>query len=185
MLPYQLKLRDLEKALIKECKTLNKSKNRPRSQNSINEKRAKFYDIILEYKHTISKLEFKLPIEEWNNEVAKYNNLKITRDNANKILDETKVLPPATFKAAVRAIIRAIVRATRPPYQHPQQQIYYAQTNPPNMQQQQLQIQQQPPQQQQVQQQQLQPIQMQPFSQTQPNVLGSNFLGRQLGQHIQ
>ena len=463
MLPPQLKLRELEKALIKECKNLSKSKNRPRTQNSINEKRAKLHDIILEYKTSITNLEFRLPFEEWNKEVIKYNKLKKIRNDANKILDETKILTPATFKAAVKAIIfcnrlshnsitmpivdiklgtslintydgcpdnlntfldavslykdtvntefaaataeqraaadttvfkfiktrltgiarqiinganstdeivlklkeqcspkitadslRAKLKAakqkgnltqfceeieqltsrlasqyidetipankanqmatkagietlingitnpeakiilkagnftkiseatqklqegdfdvkpqanvfyargnqsqrgrgngrlsngrnfnqnsrpanewqgnrnrfpnhrqnysqqnfngyqrnyqqqqnrfpnqrgrgnrggwygtTRPPYQHPQQQIYYAQTNPPNMQQQQLQIQQQPPQQQQVQQQQLQPIQMQPFSQTQPNVLGSNFLGRQLGQHIQ
>ena len=463
MLPLQLKLRELEEALIKEYKNLNKSKNRPRTQKSIDEKRAKLYDIILKYKTTIANLEFRLPSEEWNKEVLKYNNLKLIRTNANKILDETKILPPATFKAAVRAIIfckrlshtdtnmptvdiklgtsviatydgspdnlntfldavslfkdtvdtefaaataeqrtaadatifkfiktrltgiarqtingansvdeivlklkeqcspkitadslRAKLKAakqkgnltqfceeieqltsrlasqyidetipankanqmatkagietlingitnpeaklilkagnfskiseatqklqegdfdnkpqanifyargnqpqrgrgngrlntgrnfnqnsrpanewqgnrnrfpnyrqnysqqnfngyqrnyqqqpnrfpnqrgrgnrggwygtTRPPYQHPQQQIYYAQTNPPNIQQQQVQIQQHPPHQQQVQQQQLQPLQMQPLSQTQPNVLGSNFLGRQLGQHIQ
>ena len=105
MLPYQLDLRDLEKALIKEYKNLNKNKNRPRSQNSINENRAILHDIIIEYKNTISKLELKLPFEEWNSEVTKYNSLKIIRDKANKILDQTKISTPATSKAAVKAII--------------------------------------------------------------------------------
>ena len=105
MLPLQLKLRELEEALVKEYKNLNKSKNRPRTQNGIDEKRAKLYDIILKYKTTIANLEFRLPSKEWNKEVLKYNNLKLIRTNANKILDETKILPSATFKAAVKAII--------------------------------------------------------------------------------
>ena len=74
MLSLQLKLRELEEALIKEYKNLNRSKNRPRTQQGIDEKRAKLYDIILKYKTTITNLEFRLPSEKWNKEVLKYNN---------------------------------------------------------------------------------------------------------------
>ena len=105
MIPYQLRLRDLEKGLIKEYNNLNKSKKRPRNPKSTHEKKAKIHEIILEYKTIFSKLEFKLPFEEWNEEVLKYKKLKLIFNKSNIILDETEILPLAPFKAAVKAII--------------------------------------------------------------------------------
>ena len=105
MLPYQLRLRELEKSLIKEHINLNKSKKRLRSQNDTEEIRAKIHETIVEHNNLFSKLEYKLPFEEWNEEVLRYNKLKLIFNKSNKILDETKIIPPATFKAVVKAII--------------------------------------------------------------------------------
>ena len=105
MIPYQLQLRDLEKGLIKEYNNLNKSKKRPRSLKSTHEKKAKTHEIILEYKTILSKLEFKLPFEEWNKEIETYKKLKLIFNKSNIILNETEILPLAPFKAAVKAII--------------------------------------------------------------------------------
>ena len=105
MLSNQLRLRELEKTLIKEYNNLNKSKKRPRSLHNTHEKKAKIHETILEYKTTFSKLEFRLPFEEWNEEVLRYKKVKIIFNKSNNILNETEILPLAPFRAAVKAII--------------------------------------------------------------------------------
>ena len=101
----QLRLRELEKTLIKEYNNLNKSKKRPRSLHNTHENKAKIHDITLEYTTTFSNFKFKLPFEEWNEEVLRYKKLKIIFNKSNQILNETEILPLAPFRAAVKAII--------------------------------------------------------------------------------
>ena len=104
---YKVKLKHIKETLILEFKNLNKSKNRPRSDKNIKDKRQKLYDLLLEYKTTLSKLEYKLTIDKWNEEIANYNELKKIYYNSIQILDETEVLKSKrpTLKAVAKTAI--------------------------------------------------------------------------------
>ena len=116
MLPYQQQLINIKGALIKEFENLRKNKNRPRSEQNINEKKFKIHELTVEYKSTLQKLEFKLKINEWNIELEKYQEIKILYTKSNEILDKTKILPKlkTIAKAAIICKRLSVFNTTMP-----------------------------------------------------------------------
>lgn len=99
----------IQELIQKEYLNLNKSKNRPRSEQNILEKREILNKLINKYKLLLKSLESNLTTSDWNNEIETYNTLKQKYTESIKILDETTVLEPKRTKIKFKTLSKTII----------------------------------------------------------------------------